>query len=181
MPGRALLIVLCALSVLCPAAQGTCNEHVQTPCGVCRSSALLAFQPMLPIGLARGEGRRQGVLTLSAGLRDWLGMGRIGRRKEEWKQAVIEVSIFDPECCVQAHGFFCTPCTTTALHSCLHVLGTSGLRSAACCSKHRACRAQQVAIRNDVLWVFSSFRRQMGKALRTKKNSRRHDCEEGPW
>jgi hypothetical protein len=91
--GSRALAVLC-VAVLCPLARGTCND---APFGVCKSNLLLGFQPVPLVRLSRlpERRRRQGVLGLASGLRDWLGIGRNGRRQEKWKQAVTEVSCTD--------------------------------------------------------------------------------------
>ena len=89
-----LALTVLLLAVLCPLARGTCND---APCGVCKSNVLLGFQPVPLARLSRLPERRQqqGVLGLTSGLRDWLGIGRNGRRQEKWKQAVTEVRCTD--------------------------------------------------------------------------------------
>ena len=86
--GRSRAALALTLAVLCPSARGTHNEAL---CGVCKNTGLLGFQPVLPVRLCRHPERRQGVLALSSGLRDWLGLRRNGRQ-EKWKQQVTEVS-----------------------------------------------------------------------------------------
>jgi hypothetical protein len=88
--GRVMAMAL-VLSVLWPAAHGTCHEPAL--CGTCAGTGSpLAFAAPLPTTLRRGPAvRRRGALALSAGLRKWLGLGG-GRDRNKQKQAVTEVN-----------------------------------------------------------------------------------------